>query len=517
MFKLHFLPKRFLLLAFSVIAVLTSLALSQNAAAGASSAKGVFSVYDYGAAGDGKKLDTAAIQSAIDARAKAGGGKVCLHNGTFLSGTTYLKSSVSLYIEAGATLLGSKSLDDYTGDSIIYAEGAANIAVLGRGVIDGQGATFEVAKKRPFLIRFERCENVAVKDIALRDSSAWVQLYRACESVNIDGISVDSRVNRNNDGLNIDNCRKVCVSNCRISSGDDALVLKSIGGHGCENITVASCVLSTSCNALKMGTESSGGFKNITISNCAVYDTRLAGLALEIVDGGTLERVNVSNIVMENVGAAIFIRLGNRARSYEGEKPGMGSIKGIMINNIQAAAVGSTGCSITGLPNFPVENVTLSNIRIRFKGGGAREDALRQIAEKEKDYPEYSMFGTLPAYGFYCRHARGLRFQHLDLGFERDDHRPALVFEDVNDLDIFDFDARSTASAEALIWLRQVNGAFIHGCRPSHKLGTFLRVDSELSDNITLMNNDLSNAKRLFERGEGVKDLAIYVGANRTG
>jgi hypothetical protein len=266
-----------------------------------------------------------------------------------------------------------------------------------------------------------------------------------------------------------------------------------------------------------MGTESTGGFKNITISNCTVYDTRLAGLALEIVDGGTLERVNVSNIVMENVGAAIFIRLGNRARSYASEKPGMGSVRDIMISNIQAAGVGSTGCSITGLPNFPVENVTLSNIRIRFKGGGTREDALRRIAEKEKDYPEYSMFGTLPAYGFYCRHARGLRFQHLDLGFERDDHRPALVFEDVNDLNIFDFDARSTASTEALIWLRQVNGAFIHGCRPCRKVGTFLRVDSELSDNITLINNDLSSVKRLFERGEGVKDLVIYVGANRTG
>ena len=195
--------------------------------------RGPAHVYDYGAAGDGKKLDTAAIQSAIDSCAKAGGGKVYLHNGTFLSGTIHLKSNVSLCIEAGVTLLGSKSLDDYAGDSIIYAEGAANIAVLGRGVVDGQGAAFELDKKRPFLIRFERCENVAVKDMALRDSSAWAQMYRACEGVNIDGISVDSRVNRNNDGLNIDNCRKVCVSNCRISSGDDALVLKSIGGHGC--------------------------------------------------------------------------------------------------------------------------------------------------------------------------------------------------------------------------------------------------------------------------------------------
>ena len=234
------------------------------------------------------------------------------------------------------------------------------------------------------------------------------------------------------------------------------------------------------------------------------------------VDGGRLDRVNVSNIAMKNVGGAIFIRLGNRARSYQGEKPGMGSVGNIMISNVQASGIGSIGCSVTGLPRHPVENVSLNNIRITFEGGGTRQDATRSIPEKEQDYPEYNMFGRLPAYGFYCRHAKNIRFRHMELGFENEDHRPALVFEDVRDVDIFDFDAESTASAEALIWFRQVDGAFLHGCRPSRKIGTFLRVDSAESNNITLTGNDLGNVKRVLAIGEGIKETAVHIVGNRT-
>ena len=340
-------------------------------AIGAQPATGTFNVRDYGAVGDGITLDTRAIQATIETCAQAGGGKVYFNNGKFLSGTIYLKSNVTLYIEAGAVLLGSKNLgdypvtipafrsytDNYTDKSLIYAEKVENITIMGRGVIDGQGASFEGPYKvRPYMIRVIECNDVTVKNLTLRNSPMWVQHYLACDNVTIDGIKVDSVVNGNNDGIDIDCCRKVCISNCNINSLDDAIVLKSTADRLCRDVTITNCVLTSRCNALKLGTESNGGFQNITINNCTIYDTRSTGIALELVDGGVFDRVNISNIVMENVGCAIFIRLGNRARPFEkvivdaksptsskfkvmadAKIPGMGSMKNIIIKKRRAS------------------------------------------------------------------------------------------------------------------------------------------------------------------------------------
>ncbi|MHC4395195.1 MAG: glycoside hydrolase family 28 protein [Planctomycetota bacterium] len=503
---------------FLCIGLLTAVVTVTNA----QSPTGIFNVRDYGAVGDGVTLDTKAIQAAIDACANTGGGKVRLNNGKFLSGTIYLKTSVTLYIETGAVLLGSKNLSDYpatipryrsytdhyTDKSLIYAEKAENIAIMGRGTIDGQGASFQGPYKvRPYMIRVIECKDVMVKNLTIRNSPMWVQHYLACDNVIIDAITVDSIVNGNNDGIDIDSCRKVSISNCNVKSLDDAIVLKSTSDRPCRDVTVTNCVLSSRCNALKLGTESNGGFQNITITNCTVYNTRLAGIALELVDGGIFDRVNVSNIVMDNVGCAIFIRLGNRARPFtniivdaknptsskfkvnaNAKIPGMGSMKNIIITNIQATGVGNTGCSITGLPGFPIENVTLDNIRINFKGGGSAGLVSREIPENAKNYPEHNMFGLLPAYGFYCRHVKNIRFHKMDLGFEKTDFRPALVFDDVTDLDIFSFDAQAASSAKALIWLKEVNGAFIHSCKVPDNIKTFVLFDDN-SKNVKLINN----------------------------
>lgn len=491
-----------------------------------------YNILDFGALGDGIRLNTAAIQKTIDACAEAGGGTVYFPPGRFLSGTIYLKNNVTLFLDAGAVLLGSKDLgdypvtiqkfrsytDNYTDKSLIYAEQVQNIALIGRGVIDGQGAAFSGPYKvRPYMLRIIECKNVTVRDVTIMDSPMWVQHYLACENVNIDGITIHSLVNKNNDGIDIDCCQKVRISNCEINSGDDAIVLKSTADMLCRDVVVTNCVLRSWCNALKMGTESNGGFQNISISNCAIYNTRLSGIALETVDGGTSERLNISNITMENVGSGIFIRLGNRARPFKKgmEKPSMGSLKDIVISNVQAIEVDNIGCSITGLPNYPVENVTLENIRINFQGGGTAKHALREIEEFPEKYPEYKMFGVLPAYGFYCRHVNNLKFHHIELGFEKPDHRPALICEDVQDLELFDFDAKIAPSAKAMVWLKRVRGAFLHGCRPKSKIGLFAYIDDQRTENITIMNNDLSNVNQIVMAGEGVAKKNLYIKNNR--
>ena len=286
-----------------------------------------YSVRDYGAEGNGKSLDTKAIQKTIDACSKAGGGTVYFPAGTYLSGTIFFKNNISLYLDAGATLLGSTDdadypvticeyrsyTDNYTEKSLIYAEKVKNISILGRGTIDGQGEAFKQRrskenpyKLRPYMIRMIQCQDVTIRDVTIVNSPMWVQHYLACDDVLIDGITVDSFVAGNNDGIDIDSCHKVRISNCDIFSGDDAIVLKATSDRACENITVTNCVLSTHCNAFKLGTESNGGFKNITFSNSTIYDTRLAAIALEMVDGGVLQRVNINNISISNSGTAIF-------------------------------------------------------------------------------------------------------------------------------------------------------------------------------------------------------------------
>jgi len=422
--------------------------LSLLATVSSARAEELYDVRECGAKADSKTLCTDAIQKAIDQCHKDGGGTVYFAPGTFLSGTIFLKTGVTLKLAAGSTLLGSKDLkdypptvqdfrsytDNYTDKSLIYAEKAERIAIIGRGTIDGQGRSFKGPYKvRPYTIRFIECRNVTVEDITLLNSPMWMQHYLACDDVRISGITVHSRVNRNNDGINIDSCHRVAISNCNISSGDDSIVLKSTSARVCRDVTISNCVVSSHCNGLKMGTESNGGFKNIVMTGCVIYDTRLAGVALEIVDGGTMDRVVVSNITMNKTGAPIFLRLGNRARPFKKDmkKPGIGTMKNITISNIEATDAGLTGCAIAGLPQALIENVTLSNLRLSFAGGGTKTHVDRDVPEKADGYPEFSMFGVLPTYGLFCRHVRGLKLLNVQLQLAKRDQRRAVLFEDV--------------------------------------------------------------------------------------
>ena len=485
--------------------------------------KGWFSIKENGTIGDGKIMDTRAIQKAIDAAAQAGGGTVYFPSGVYLSGTIVLKSSVTLHLDSGAVLLGSKNLqdypvmkpqirsytDNYTERSLIYAENVHDTAITGRGIIDGQGEAFKQKEYmvRPYTVRMVSCENVLISGVKMQNSAMWMQHYLACSNLTIQGITVNNLVTYNNDGLDIDSCRDVRVSDCSIISDDDAVCLKSTTLTPCSNVTITNCVISSHCSAIKMGTESNGGFKNIAISNCSVFSSKqaaeingvkrgLAGIALEIVDGGVMDGVTISNISMEGITTPIFVRLGNRARPFTANSPkaDTGILRNVLIQNITGTGASKIGCSIVGLPERPIENITLKNIQLSFEGGGTIEDAARAVPSKAADYPECTMFGTLPGYGFFCRNVNGLTIDGMRLTYEKSDNRPAAIFDEVNELTLNLFRAKPASGNVPLTVFNQVSNARILNSAADAGTGIFLFVQSG-SEDIFMSGNDLRNAK----------------------
>ena len=493
----------------------------------------LYDVRGFGADGDGQTLCTNAIQKAVDKCSAAGGGVVYLPPGQFLSGTIRLKSGVTLRLDAGCTLLGSRNLkdyppavpayrsytDNYTDKSLIYGEKLERVAIIGPGTIDGQGASFQGPYKvRPYMIRLVECRDVLVEGVTIKDSPMWVQHYLACEDVRISGITVRSHVNANNDGIDIDSCRRVVITGCNVDSGDDAIVLKSTSARPCTDVVVANCILRSTCNALKMGTESNGGFQNILLTGCTIYDTHLAGVALEIVDGGTMDRVIVTDLTMTGTGAPIFIRLGNRARAFkEGmDRPGVGSMRNITISNIEATGANPTGCAICGLPDARIQNVTLSNLRVSFVGGGTAAQASRTVPEETDKYPEYAMFGRLPAYGIYCRHVDGVKLTNVQLQLAGADRRHAVVLEDVTGAALEGVDAAQSDGAVSLLRLTDVRDVWVRGCRPTAAVDVFATVQGLRTEGVTLMGNDFRGVKKVVEAGAGVPQAAVAQIANRT-
>ena len=425
-------------------------------------------IKDLKAKGDGKTDNTRIIQSAID-KCSVQKGTVIIPAGTYLVQPLFLKSNVQLHLEQGAVLIGTTDLGAYhkasegtkQAPALIYAEDAENITISGEGTINGQGehANFQLGDdskggpQRPRLVHFVNCRNVTVKDITLRNSAYWVQDYRKCDGVYITGIKVFSQCNWNNDGLNIDS-RNVVVSDCYIDSGDDALCFKSHSAEVCENITVTNCVLRSNCNAIKFGTATLGGFRNISVTNCVIYKASedllrhwrtnipwmgltddisvIAGIALESVDGGIMEQISISNIVMSDVQTPIFIRLGDRRRTLTNQ---VSVLKDIKIDNIIARSSSKLACSITGIPDNSVENVTISNVQITTPGGGTGEDMAKDVPDNIKAYPENRMFGVvLPASGFYVKYAQNVLFDNVRINTSSPDKRPAFYLSDTKNV-----------------------------------------------------------------------------------
>jgi len=431
-----------------------------------------------GARGDGRTNDRRAIQAAIDECHHAGGGTVHLGAGIYLSGTIVLKSNVTFYLDAEATLLGSAELSDYADQpgsegakryQLVFARGADHIAIAGPGTIDGQGPSFwertnriapaqdqlwqDVVTKdwkplpRPSpMVDIVECNHVRVQDVTLRDSAGRTFRHIACKSVDIRGVKIRNPIyGPNVDGIDIACCKDVSISGCDIATADDAICLKSENPYGepsvTRNVTVTDCTVTGCCNGLKIGTETRSGFENIVFSNCVISNDEvpfnqriICGIALEMVDGGWINGVRISGIRMQRARAPFFVRRGNRTPRPDGDA---GPIRGITITGVQASG-SIIASSITGLPGLPVEDIQLSDVHIENQESGKADWATRTIPEQTEKYPEAKMFGRLPAYGLYCRHVNGIRLNNVTFDGTRSEKRPGIVFDDVTNSQLAD-------------------------------------------------------------------------------
>lgn len=434
----------------------------------------------FGIESNGTTLNTTSIQAAIDYIHSKGGGRLMLYVGRYLTGTIHLKSNVTLHLEEGAILVGSTNPFDYekigSWQALIFAHDQENIAITGKGVIDGQG--YRVANNilamvhkgiikdpqnliydrpresiRPQNIYFKGCKNVTIQGITLKDPGCWNQQYDQCKNLLVDGITVDSKSYWNNDGVDIVDCDSVIVRNSYFDAADDGICLKSHSADFvCQNVYIYNNVVRTSANGIKFGTASRGGFKNIKIINNLVYDTYRSAITFAAVDGGFVEDIVVDSLRSINTGNVIFLRIGERIAGKKGR------INNISISNVYATVPATKAdagysyegpvedlprnispASIVGAKDARITNVTLRNIEIHYPGGSDPNyaklglDELDKVPEMSTSYPEFSMFKELPAWGFYVRHADHLIFDHVTLVADKAEYRTAVVLDDVQD------------------------------------------------------------------------------------
>ena len=517
-----------------------------------------YKVRDHGAVGDGATKDTAAVQRAIEACAGTGG-TVYFAPGTYLCGSLHLRSNVTLWLDAGATILGSTDNDDYDryeelgfdNDAdrettyfhyaLIWGEDVERVGILGSGTIDSNRRR----RGGPKAIALKRCRYVDLKGVTILNCPNYCISMLGTDYVDIDGVTL---LEGHCDGIDPDSCRNVRIANCHIETWDDAIVPKASFSLGevraCENITVTNCYLATGCQNFKLGTESGGDFKRIAVTNCVMDGLEgrrppIAGIAIESVDGSNIDGVVVSNITMVKVRAPIFIRLGNRGRDMDTPVPG--TLRNVTISNVVATGASLTS-SITGIPGHDVEGVTLSNIRIRYAGGTAYRPPDKPIPESIPAYPDPRIFEALPAYGLFCRHVNDLTLSNVHLladdGFWRlmtEDRdvvewqtkdgvpRPsqqgplghALLCDDVTGLNLDGLRATACATGAALLRFVNVRDALVRGCFAPAGTEAFVEALGGETCGISLLANDLRRAKRAVALGKDAPHKAVVVVGSR--
>jgi polygalacturonase len=459
-------------LSATCVLFLAILSLQTNAAPEA--AITFYNVKDYGAKGDGTTLDTKTINATIEAAVAAGGGTVYFPAGNYLTGSIRLKSNITLFIDQGATIIAASEKDSSEYDkvetainekyqdfghshfqnSLIWGINLHDISIIGSGMIWGRGMLggerkggSNYANKSISLLL---CSNVLIRDVTIKHGGWFCILATGVDHLTIDNLKMDT----NRDGMDIDCCQDVHISNCTVNSpGDDGICLKSSFALGyarpTKDVTITNCTVSgflegtmldgtykkdyrrVPTGRIKFGTESNGGFQNIAISNCVFDNCR--GLALESVDGALLEDVTISNITMRNVtNSPLFIRLGRRMRAPDSLV--IGKCHRIFISNVNVydAMDDSTASIISGIPGHDIEDLELSNIHIYYRGGASKQMADTTVPEFETRYPDPNKFGVIPAYGFFIRHVKNIKMNDVTVSFLNDDYRPAFILDDVH-------------------------------------------------------------------------------------
>ena len=432
-----------------------------------------------GAVGDGTTVNTKVLQTVIDQLSAAGGGTVVVAGGRFVTGTLYLKSNITLRIEAGAVLLGSPNIADYSTDTdktmfkdephmnrcLLFARDAQNITLEGRGMIDGQGKSFpnqgDLQKNRPMMIRFLNCTGVRMRDLTLEAPAAWTTSWRSCNDLAFDGLTIHSRANINGDGLDFDGCTDVRVTNSKFDNSDDCICLQaSLADKPCRDIIVSNCHFTGRWSGMRIGLLTRGNIENVTVTNCTFRELRDSGLKIQMGEGAVLKNMVFSNLVMKNVLKPVFMTL-SRIRAWVDapqEFAPAGRMEHFVFSNIvsECEAGGKDAAFIlTGLPGAVIEDVTFSDIRANFAGGGTAEHAAGVLSELSPEnlkgrWPEYSRFDRpVPAFGFYARHVKGLVLRNVHLGTLTPDARPAVILDDVADAAVTDSPAPVIASHPA--------------------------------------------------------------------
>jgi hypothetical protein len=492
----------------------------------------IFDVRGLGARGDGRSLDTRAIQSAIDAAERARG-TVYLPPGEYLSGTLHLRSHVTVLLGAGAALIASRNDDDFApverlgydayADAettsfrfaLLQGQGLERVRILGPGRIDGNRTT----RAGPKPIALKQCRKVDVRNVTIVNAGNYNVSLLGCDGVEIAGVTI---LNGYSDGIDPDCCQNVRIANCYVDSRDDAICLKTSFALGTRrttrNVTVTGCYLTTHHNALKLGTESTGDFRDIVVRDCTIVGRRHAwkghlssGITITTVDGGRLERVSVSNVRITNVRAPIFVRLGQRG--WGQDVPAAGTLKNVSISNIVALGA-MTASSVTGIPGSRVSDISLRNVRVTATGGGGPELVEQPVPEREATYPDAYMFSDLPAYGLYCRHVDGLTLDRVDLDAGRPDARPAVVLDDVSRAHVRALQAMPPSEAGPLIWLRSVRDCVIDGFRPRASTPTLLRLSEADTSRIRVVRSDLRRVGTVATSDAEVPATALRMEAN---